>query len=116
MATRDDVSAEYSRQSAYANANAEEVTAFVGNAREQLPIFPTVISWHMSNWAWLTITIAGMEVVAILGVVALTKIERAFEVPRLRVRSKSSIRDFKLRVCHERFDLDRDLMVVRPGC
>lgn len=56
--------------------------AFIGNALEQLPNFPTVISWHMSNRAWLPITIVVLEVGAVLGGFVLKRVEKALEAPR----------------------------------
>jgi hypothetical protein len=60
------------------------IVAFVGNALVQLPNFPAVISWHLSNRVWLPLTIIALEAGALLGAVALKKVESALETPRRR--------------------------------
>lgn len=58
--------------------------AFVGNALEQLPNLPAVISWHMSNRIWLPIAILVLEVCALIGAYAMKKVESALERPKQR--------------------------------
>ena len=62
------------------------VAAFVGNALEQLPNLPAVISWHMTNRIWLPIAIVVLEVGAMVGAYALKKVESALEEPKQRRR------------------------------
>lgn len=62
------------------------VVAFVGNALEQLPNLPAVISWHMSNRIWLPIIILVLEVGALFGAYAMKKVENALEKPKQRRR------------------------------
>ena len=60
------------------------VAAFVGNALEQLPNLPAVISWHLSNRIWLPIMIVVLEGAALIGGFAMKKVESAVEKPKRR--------------------------------
>jgi hypothetical protein len=62
------------------------ITAFVGNALQQLLNLPAVISWHMTNRIWLPILILGLEVAALMGAFVMKKVETAIEQPRTRRR------------------------------
>ena len=62
------------------------VAAFVGNAIEQLPNLPAVISWHLTNRVWLPIMIVVLEAAALIGAYAMKKVESALEKPKQRRR------------------------------
>jgi len=62
----------------------EAVYIFVGNAIQQLPNLPTVISWHITNRIWLPITIVVLEVGALLGASSMKKLESALKKPKRR--------------------------------
>lgn len=69
-----------------ARARRGAISAFIGNAIEQLPNMPAVVSWHFSNRVWLPILIG----VAMLGVIgggfALKKVEQNLSQPKHRHR------------------------------
>jgi hypothetical protein len=58
------------------------VSAFVGNAIEQLPNLPAVISWHFSNRIWLLILIGLAMVGVVGGGFALKRVEENLSQPK----------------------------------
>ena len=59
---------------------------FVTTSLEQLPNFPTVISWHFSNRLWLPMLIVVLEVLALAGGFGLKSLEKHLAQPYKRRR------------------------------
>ena len=55
---------------------------FIGNAIEQLPNLPAVISWHFSNRIWLPLLIFILEVLAFVGGIKMRSLEKELSKPR----------------------------------